>query len=437
MAHMNEQPQTEETPRASETKFRLLLEESPDALLLLDGDVFVDCNQAAVEMMRCSSKEHLLSLRPSDISPEKQPDGRLSLEKANELITAACNEGSLRFEWVHRAVDGTDFPVEVLLTAIPLRGKKVLHVAWRDISERRRAEEALREREAQYRGIFDSTSDALLVFDLDGRIVEANPAACRIYGYPREELIGLSGKEIVHPDYYHFFQDFKRTVKAGARFSAETIDLRKDGSPINIEVHGTSFSYGGSPHLLAVARDITERVQARQVLEQRVEERTRELSTLLEVSHNVASTLELEPLLGLILDQLKAVVDSTGAAVLALEGDVLAILAHRGPIPQMEASQLRFPLEGAQVNREVLRRREPVIIPDILGDTPLARAFRQSAGERLETTFGYIRSWMGVPLIVKDRVIGHVDPRPQRTGPLLATAGRSDTGVCQSGGGGD
>jgi PAS domain S-box-containing protein len=127
--------------RENEAKFRLLFENSPDAMLLLDGDAFVDCNQAAVEMMRCAGKEQLLALRPYDISPKKQPDGRLSNEKARDLIATAFREGSLRFEWVHRAVDGTDFPVEVLLTAIPLRGRKVLHVAWRDITERQRADE--------------------------------------------------------------------------------------------------------------------------------------------------------------------------------------------------------------------------------------------------------------------------------------------------------
>ena len=162
------------------------------------------------------------------------------------------------------------------------------------IVERERAEETMREREEQYRSIFESTSDALLIFDLDGTIVEANPAACSMYGYLYEELIGLSGKNIVHPDYYHLFDDFKRQVKAGGQFSTQTVDIRKDGSLINVEVHGASFSYKGKPHLLAVVQDVTERVLARQVLEQRVEERTRELSTLLDVSYNVTLTLDLE-----------------------------------------------------------------------------------------------------------------------------------------------
>jgi PAS domain S-box-containing protein len=138
-----ESKQSEVTPRQSEAEFRLLFEKSPDAMLLLDGDVFIDCNQAAVEMTGCASKEQLLALHPYDISPARQPDGGLSTEKARDLIAIAFREGSLRFEWVHRTVDGTDFPVEVLLTAIPLRGKEVLHVAWRDITERKRTEEAL------------------------------------------------------------------------------------------------------------------------------------------------------------------------------------------------------------------------------------------------------------------------------------------------------
>ena len=397
---------SKETPKESEAKFRLLFEKSPDAMLLFDGDVFVDCNQAAVEMMRCSSKEQLLALDLYDISPARQPNGRLSVEKARDLTTTAFKEGSLRFEWVHRWMDGKDFPVEVLLTAIPLHGKQILHVSWRDISERKQAEEELWEREAQYRSIFESTSDALLIFDFDGTIVEANPAACWMYGYPYEELIGLSGKDIVHPDYYHLFEDFKRQVQANGRFNAQSVDLHKGGSPINVELHGASFSYKGQPHLLAIVRDVTERVLARQMLEQHVEERTRELSTLLEVSRNIASTLELEPLLGLILDQLKAVVDYSGGTILTPEGDDLTVLAHRGPIPQREALQLRFPLESAPVNREVIGRWEPVIIPDVRDNTPLARAFRETAGGRSETTFGYIRSWMGVPLTVKDRVIG-------------------------------
>lgn len=152
--------------------------------------------------------------------------------------------------------------------------------------------------------------------------------------------------------------------------------------------------------------DITERVMAHRNLEQRVEERTNELSTLLEVSHNVSSTLELNPLLDLILDQLRSVVDYTGASVLTLHDGHLSVKAYRGPIPQEQALGLRFSLEDAHVNRQVIEERMPLVIADVLDDTPLAEKFRQTAGEQLESVFGYVRSWLGVPLTVKGKVIG-------------------------------
>jgi signal transduction histidine kinase len=141
-------------------------------------------------------------------------------------------------------------------------------------------------------------------------------------------------------------------------------------------------------------------------LEEKFLERTRILATLLEVSRNVTSVLELEPLLGLILDQLKSVVDYDGTSILKLDGSELRLLAYRGPIPHQAALQLRFPLEAAGVNRQVIQRKEPIIIPDVRGDTPLAIAFQHTASDQLKTTFGYIGSWMGVPLIARDQAIG-------------------------------
>jgi len=180
-----------EALRESEAKFRLLFEKSPDAMLLLDGDVFVDCNQAAVEMMGCASKEELLSLRPYDISPERQPDGRLSVEKARELIDRAHREGSLRFEWVHRRMDGEDFSAEVLLTAIPLHDRQILHVSLRDVTERKRAEEALRESEANLRSLLEHAAN----FAVYRVAVEGQPAGLGEGRAVQSASAGLSSSE--------------------------------------------------------------------------------------------------------------------------------------------------------------------------------------------------------------------------------------------------
>ncbi|GAI34977.1 unnamed protein product, partial [marine sediment metagenome] len=110
----------------------------------------------------------------------------------------------------------------------------------------------------RHRTIFDSTIDSLLVFDTEGRIVEANPAACRMYEYAREELLGLSGMDIVHPDCHHKFEDFKHQARTTGEFYTESVDVRKDGSTFEVEVHGTTFNFNGKTHLLAVIRDITQ-----------------------------------------------------------------------------------------------------------------------------------------------------------------------------------
>ena len=278
-----------------------------------------------------------------------------------------------------------------------------------DLTERKRAEEQLRERERQYRAIFDATGDGLVINDLEaGIVVEANPAACRMHGYAHEEFVGLHPTTFIHPDYHHLFAAYLDAIKAGGEFQGRAIDLRKDGTPFHVEVRGTGFTYSGRPHLLGVLRDVTEQEQARQLLEQRVEERTRELSTLLGVSHNVASTLELKPLLDLVLDQLKTVVDYHGSTILTLEGEALTILGARGDTAAfVGVPGLRFPVRDAPAIWEPITRREPVIISDVRGEGELARAYRGAVGDLLQRPpFSEIRSWLAVPLALKDRLIG-------------------------------
>ncbi|MCL4190653.1 MAG: PAS domain S-box protein, partial [Thermoguttaceae bacterium] len=135
-----------------------------------------------------------------------------------------------------------------------------------DITRRKRAEEALRESEERHRQMFAAVSDALLVIDLDGRVVEANPAACRMYGYAREQFIGLSAKDFAHPDYAHLFEIFKQQVTAAGHFAAESVEVRKDGSLFHVEVRGSQVTFRGQLHLLAALRDITQRKQMEDAL---------------------------------------------------------------------------------------------------------------------------------------------------------------------------
>ena len=124
--------------------YRELFERSADAILIIEGETFIDCNEATVEMLRYRDKAQLLETHPSELSPALQPDGRESHEKASEMIATAFERGSHRFEWDHVRADGEVFPVEVLLTALQEADRRILHVVWRDITNRKRLEAELR-----------------------------------------------------------------------------------------------------------------------------------------------------------------------------------------------------------------------------------------------------------------------------------------------------
>ncbi|HEY83558.1 MAG TPA: PAS domain S-box protein [Chloroflexi bacterium] len=137
--------QAEDALKESEERFRRLFEDSADAILLLEKNRFVDCNQAALKILELDSKEQLRNTHPADVSPKRQADGQLSTKKAEEMITLAWEENRYRFEWIHRRANGENFPVEVLLTPMVHQGKKMLHTVWRDITERKKLEEQLRQ----------------------------------------------------------------------------------------------------------------------------------------------------------------------------------------------------------------------------------------------------------------------------------------------------
>ncbi|HET9496396.1 MAG TPA: GAF domain-containing protein [Chloroflexia bacterium] len=270
-----------------------------------------------------------------------------------------------------------------------------------------KVEERLRQIEEQYYGVFQATTDGLVINDLEGHVVEVNPEFCAMHGYTREEMIAMDPTGFVHPDSHEQLRQFFETVARGEQFYCEAMDVRKDGTPFHVEVYGTSFMYKGEPHILGVVRDITERAHARELLEQRVEERTRELATLLDVSSNMASMLELEPLLNEILDQLKLVADYTNAAISIIEGDELRYLQFRGPA--YGASALDEPAIQVEPDEPVWRsllRGEPVLIADIRGDTQEAAAWRKGAGDESPAGLEHVRSWLGVPLTLKQQVIG-------------------------------
>lgn len=123
--------------------FETLFEKSADGILIIDDGKFIQCNEKIVKMLHYNSKEELLNTHPSELSPEFQPDGRNSYEKAEEMLSIAIENNGHQFEWLHIKANGETFLAEVTLTPITLNNRNVIHVAWRDISDKKKAQEAL------------------------------------------------------------------------------------------------------------------------------------------------------------------------------------------------------------------------------------------------------------------------------------------------------
>ena len=127
--------------RESEQKFRTLYEGSSDAVMLFRDGHLIDCNQSAIQTFGWPDPATYIGMTLIDLSPPAQPDGHASEERAQELLDEAGAEGMVRFEWIYRRGDGTEFPADVILTGMDLNGRFVVQAVVRDMTERKQAEE--------------------------------------------------------------------------------------------------------------------------------------------------------------------------------------------------------------------------------------------------------------------------------------------------------
>jgi len=264
-----------------------------------------------------------------------------------------------------------------------------------------------KESEQRYRSVFENASDGLILQDLEtGLVVEANPAACTMYGYARDEFIGLHPSCFIHPDSSHPFTQFVQAVQSQGAYVTLQVHTRRDGSQFYVELSGTVYTDQGRSYLLSVVRDVSQRVHEEQHLQQRVEARTREQSTLLEISQTLASALELQP--GLILDQLRVIIDYSHAGLFKLEDSTLAALAVRGPQALEQAMPFQIRLRNPEALTMLFNGERSTRIVDVQSSDPPAGFLRSLLDDQASILLEGVQSWMWVPLAIKGRMIGAI-----------------------------
>jgi PAS domain S-box-containing protein len=252
--------QAEAAVRASEEQYRAIFNASADALVLWNSELKrVDVNPAYERLYGFTREEVLNTAYPDHLPVEY-------VERRRELVRRTLAGESCQVELEALRKNGERIQVEVRTIPIRHRGEPHVLAIVRDITERKRAEEALRASEEQYRAIFNASADGLTLRDAQFRVVDVNPASLAMTGFTREEVLG-SDRMLFTPQEDHATarEMFARELR-GEVTSHETEAVRKDGTRFALEVRGVPLQYRGQPHVFVIARDITGRKRAEEAL---------------------------------------------------------------------------------------------------------------------------------------------------------------------------
>ncbi len=286
--------QAEQALRDSEARYQRLVELSPDAILVHAEGKYVYANPAGVCLFGARSSEEVIG---RDVLESIHPDHRqLMVHRIEEACAGAVTPlGEIRFI----RLDGSTVDTEVTCRQVEFGGRPAIQTVVRDITERKRAEEALQQSHERFRALAEATFEGI-AFTEAGRILEVNDQLARMLGYGKDELIGTEVSSVIFPE------DRRRVlenIQKGRESIIEHRFIRKDGVVIAVEAHGKPFTYEGRGIRVTALRDITERKRVEEALQKahdelelRVQERTSELqrqAELLNLTHDAIIACDL------------------------------------------------------------------------------------------------------------------------------------------------
>ncbi len=260
---VTERKHSEEALAKSEERYRLISESANDLITLNDESMkFLYHNVAVERILGFTSDE----ISKSSVLKLVHPDDRKAVAEA--FVDAWSNKRSASLELRIGKKDGTYIWIESKGRPLFDEGGKVNRalIISRDITDRKLAEEALRESEERYRNLFQQANDAILVASLEGRILAANQKLSELCGFSEEELLSRNFGDIVAPEMTGIIPELLRQVKTRGGFFGEGVGVRKNGVKFPLEVSGSLIPWGKGQGMLVFLRDIGERKQAEEAV---------------------------------------------------------------------------------------------------------------------------------------------------------------------------
>ncbi len=283
--------------REREESLRALTENANDGILVAVNEQHVFVNRRLEAMLGYNEKELLGSTTRDVVHPEEYDEVivRSRLRENGGVVPA-------QYETVFRTKSGARVPVEITAAATTWHGKRAVLVIVRNITERRHAEQALRESEERFRRLSEATSEGIFFIE-EGRVVEANPRGAEILGLTLQDLIGRNVREFSDPDSWPLIE---KHMKSGYDKPYAAFGLRANGKRFPVELRGQESTYRGRRLRVTVMRDLTQQFEAQQAL-QLSEER---FSKVYHSSSAIISISRLQD--GMFLDVNEAFLRSTG-----------------------------------------------------------------------------------------------------------------------------
>ncbi len=285
--------------KESEAKYQGLLEAAPDAMVVVNQGGEIVLVNVQAEKQFGYSRDELLGKKVKNIIPEGFAE-RLIADAARSAADALAQQIGTGIELSGRRKDGSEFPIEIMLSPLESAEGILVTAAIRNISVRKDAEKHLVQMESRYRGLLEAAPDAMVVVNRGGEIVLVNVQAEKQFGYRRDELLGQKVKNIIPEGFAErLIADATRSVAdALAQQIGTGIELcgrRKDGSEFPIEIMLSPLESVEGILVTAAIRNISARKKSERVntqlenqatvlqsahdeLEVRVRERTKELA---------------------------------------------------------------------------------------------------------------------------------------------------------------